>query len=138
MPTPASPPEVPPRARKPKVPKIAKERKPREKPARTLRVRIAELGPHHLEAFDLVTKGNEIFASEVRVAIQAKDAVDKAYMAVLAAADAHKEAEIAHADAVNVEEESRAVLACLDAKAALVAQLRDDTLDAPKGEAVTA
>lgn len=103
-----------------------KPRAPREKPARTLRVRIAEIGEHHIEAFDLIVKRTPAFAEDVRKALDAKEARNAAEDAVRVAAIAHDKARKAEADATALIDRIGGTLHVLDAKARLVAQLHDD------------
>lgn len=75
----------PPPAKKPRKPRASKqpaaakvERKPRTvtTPARTLRRRIDDLGPYHLEAFDRQRKkGGEAYEVSVREALNNADAL---------------------------------------------------------------
>lgn len=119
--------DKPKRARK-AAPK--KPRAPRTVPARTLRVRLAELGPHHVEAFDLVSKGDKDFADEVR---DAMNAVERATVLGVELAMAQAKATLAKAafDRAHADiDATSTTLARLNAKAALVAQLHDDTPEA--------
>ena len=112
-------------AKPPKAPRAK-----RTVPARTLRVRIAEIGPHHLEAFDLVAAKDEKFAEAVRSALDAHDTLAKATLdAMEKESAAHKASEGLTALA-NAAERSEAVLKRLDAKASLVAKLHDDVPEA--------
>lgn len=131
-----------PKARgKAKAAKPAKApRKPRLVPARTLRVRVAEIGPHHLEAFDLLVKRTPpevidgesyTFAELVREALDATDDLDVAEDEV-----ARIEEQLRVAKKVLGEREegiayAGATLARLDTAARKYADLLGDVATAP-------
>lgn len=134
--SPAVPPEAPAKvarakgkAAKPvKAPKVVKTRAPRTTPVRTFRVRVAELGPHHLEAFDLVVKKYPDFESSIRFALTASDTVDFETRRLVAAQNAVGEAETRLANAKRADADGRAALDFLDTRAAFVAQIHAPAL----------
>lgn len=130
------PAEVVPPATSPEKPKRAKKsaprkpRAPRTTPARTLRVRIAEIGVHHLAAFDMLHKKDSFWWDNVHAALDARDAANDAKAAVERAEAALDEAAAAMEAANKRCLETADILTRLDAKAALVAKLHDDVPEA--------
>lgn len=136
----ATPPAPPPakKARKVKSAQSApkRTRAPRTTPARTLRRRVDDLGPCHLEAFDRRrATGGERFMEEVRAALDARDQLAAARLKNDAARRALAEAATALVEAEKVEANSRAVLDRLTATAKTLAGLDGDDVepDAPTG-----
>lgn len=132
MSTPATP-EVSPRARKPRAPKVVKERKKREVPAMTVLRRIALRSSHASEAYVRIVKRDPSFKEAVRVALGNAKTLDEDRSRVQAA-----EARLNETRELLAESEKEAALyastlARLDSEAKALADL-----DTPKGATVTA
>lgn len=104
-------------------------------PARTLRVRVAEISDHHLAALDMVGEKRPEFYDEVRKALDASDALDREQAALVSAHNAVVHAEQRVSDAQVLRNQTKSAMATLDAKAALVAKLHDDVPEADDIEA---
>ncbi len=111
-----------PRAKPPAAPKV--ERAKRTTKARTLRVRLAALSPHHVEAYDRARKrGGEAYEKAVREALDAVDAVEKAQSAWFIARDASLYAKEQFDFAQERRNEVQPVMARLASDAAALAAL---------------
>lgn len=124
----------PPRKPRKKATAPVKERKPRLVPARTLRVRVAELGPTHLDAMDLLAKKDDWIPTRVREALDAEDEVKRAITAASAAEDALSDANDAVDRAVDALGTLQPVLARLDAVAKSLATALGEMPDEPTDE----